>query len=111
MGELTMAKKETEQKELTPEEKEKLKKQQEKEERSQLTLIVFSGSVIFLLVGFVLALGWNSIATIAGITLIAFSIIQFIWVLAHKNLSSIEKTILIVINFIPYCIFTILSHF
>ena len=106
-----MAKKEKEQKELTPEEQEKLKKQQEKEERHQLILVVFSGSAIFTLIGFLLSLGWNSIATIAGITLIAFSIIQFIWVLAHKNLSSIEKNILIVINFIPYCIFTIFSQF
>ena len=100
-----MAKKEK--KELSPEELQKLK---EKEDRRTIVTAVFSGSVIYTVIGSLLALGWSLVATIGGVALIVYSIIQFIWVLAHKNLSKFETNFFAVVNFIPYLIFSMTEY-
>ncbi len=103
-------KKKTEQRELTPEEKKAIQEAEKQAERKQLLLAVFSGSLIYTLVGILLYFEWGIFATICGIALIIYSVIQFIWVFAHKNLSSFEKNFFAIVNFVPYCIFCLTTY-
>ena len=91
-------------KEMTPEEMNASK------ERKGLILVVFSGTVLYTLIGTILALGWNIFATVCGIVLIIFSVSQLIWILAHKNLSNFEKKFFMVVNFIPYLIYSFTTY-
>ena len=75
---------------------------------SELRQIVYLGSIVYVILGVIGILLWDSsvVLGIIGIILISISILQFFRVFTYEEneISEVEKRIMIIVNFIPYFI-------
>ena len=86
---------------LTPEEEQKY-------ENREFKLAIISGSILYSLVGIALVYFCKAILLkILGIGLVIYSIFQFIYLLTHKEMTESAKKFFIIMNIVPYFLFTI----
>ena len=95
-------------KNLSPEEQQALAKQKKKNEKREFTMAVVSGSILYSVIGLAVAFLCKAIALkFLGAGLVIYSIFQLVYVLSHKQMSQGVTRFFIIMNIVPYFLFSI----